>query len=122
MAKASDGLDGCESLRSYEDLTRLELDGSELTKPAEVVITLYILSHRDAETVVKVTNAAGYRELVDAPPGKQASVTIENRFRALSGAREVSSPQDIRRMRRYFKGIAKRLGKEYSGWGADIVK
>jgi len=96
--------------------------GSDVTKPARVLYSLYIPSRRDAETAARQLRSAGYGASVQLPVGKLPDGKMETRYWLVATDRGVPSLDHARRARRYFDAVARRYHGEYSGWGADIVK
>jgi hypothetical protein len=105
-----------------EMVRQLGAAGSDVTKPARVLYSLYIPSRRDAETVARQLRSAGYGASVQAPVGKLPDGRPETRTWLVASNRAVPSLDHARLARRYFDALARRYHGEYSGWGANVVK
>ena len=103
-------------------IAQLKSNGSDVTKPTDVLHYLYIPSRRDAEAVSRRSVAAGYRAAVEDPLGMLPNGTMEKRYSVKAHKTVVPSIENIRRARAFFEVLARRYGGEYDGWEAAIVK
>jgi regulator of ribonuclease activity B len=103
-------------------IAQLKRNGSDVTKPTDVVHYLYISARRDAEEASRRSAAAGYRSAVEAPLGNLPNGTVENRYSVIAHKTIVPSLGNVRRARTFFESLAHRFGGEYDGWEAAVVK
>lgn len=103
-------------------IARLKNNGSDVTKPTDIVHYLYILLRRDAEEASRRSHAAAYRAAVEEPLGKLPNGTTEKRYSVVAHQTAVPSIENIRRARAFFEALARRFGGEYDGWEAAVVK
>jgi len=103
-------------------IAQLKRNGSDVTKPTDVLHYLYIPSRRDAGEASRRSAAAGYRAAVREPLGKLPNGTIEKRYSVEAHKTIVPSIENIRRARAFFEALARRYGGEYDGWEAAVTK
>ena len=103
-------------------IAQLKSNGSDVTKPADVLHYLYIPSRRDADEAARGLVAAGYRAAVEAPLGMLPNGTMERRYSVKAHKTVVPSIENIRRARAVFEALARRYHGEYDGWEAAVVK
>ncbi len=103
-------------------IAQLKRNGSDVTKPTDVVHYLYIPARRDAEEASRRSVAAGYRAAVGEPLGKLPNGTVEKRYSVVAHKTMVPSLGNVRRARTFFESLAHRFGGEYDGWEAAVTK
>ena len=103
-------------------IAQLKRNGSDVTKPTDVVHYLYIPTRRDAEEAARRADEAGYRATVEEPLGKFPDGTAEMRYTVAAHKTTVPSIDNVRRARDFFDTLAGRFGGEYDGWEAAVVK
>lgn len=103
-------------------IAQLRNNGSDVTKPTDVVHYLYIPVRGDAQDAARRSGAAGYRAVVHEPLGQLPNGTFEKRYSVEARKTSVPSIENIRHARAFFEAVARRYHGEYDGWEAAVAK
>ena len=103
-------------------IAQLKNNGSDVTKPVDVVYYLYIPSFTDAIELARRSSVAGYRTSIEAPLGKLPNGTEEKRYSVVAHKRMIPSLANARRARAFFQPLAHRFHGEYDGWEAAVTR
>lgn len=101
-------------------LQQLQLHGSNLKKPTDIVNYLYIRNLTDATNLSDRLQRAGYQVDIREPIGGVPNGDVEPRYSVVLHLTEVPSIQNIRKMRALMNDLAHRVNGDYGGWEAQI--
>jgi len=101
-------------------LAKLRANGSDLTKPTDVVFYLYVPALRDAKMAAATLKRAGYSVEVQPPLGRLADGTYDASFSVVAHLQEIPSLANLRKNRTAYKALAHRYHGDYDGWEAAL--
>jgi rhodanese-related sulfurtransferase len=100
---------------------QLKAQGSDTTKPTDVVFYLYIPRLRDARTAARLLTEDGYTVAVNDPLGRLPDGSYEWRYSVIAHVQEAPTSENISNARRLYAGLARRFNGEYDGWEAAVA-